>query len=58
VAGIAPITLQRTRDEGAIVVDRDARNIRGERPVVFANIRAGQGVEDVVTFITKFGGLP
>jgi urease accessory protein len=40
------------------VMDRDARKMRGERPFVFANIRAGQGVEDVAAFITKFGGLP
>jgi urease accessory protein len=40
------------------VMDRDARKMRGERPFVFANIRAGQGVGDVAAFITKFGGLP
>ena len=40
------------------VMDRDARRMRGERPFVFANIRAGQGVEDVAAFIVKFGGLP
>ena len=40
------------------VMDRDARKMRGERPFVFTNIRAGEGVADVVTFVSKFGGLP
>jgi urease accessory protein len=40
------------------VMDRDARKMRGDRPFVFTNIRAGEGVSDVVTFVTKFGGLP
>ena len=40
------------------VMDRDARKMRGDRPFVFANIRAGEGVGEVVAFVTKFGGLP
>jgi urease accessory protein len=40
------------------VMDRDARKMRGDRPFVFTNIRAGEGVADVVAFVTKFGGLP
>jgi urease accessory protein len=40
------------------VMDRDARKMRGERPFVFTNIRAGEGVGEVVSFVTKFGGLP
>ena len=40
------------------VMDRDARKMRGERPFVFTNIRAGEGVAEVVDFIAKFGGLP
>jgi urease accessory protein len=39
------------------VMDRDARKMRGERPFVFANVRAGQGVEDVASFIQRQGGL-
>ena len=39
------------------VMDRDARKMRGERPFVFANIRAGQGVPEIATFIEKQGGL-
>ena len=40
------------------VMDRDSRRMRGERPFVFANIRAGQGVQDIAGFIIKAGGLP
>jgi urease accessory protein len=40
------------------VMDRDARKMRGERPFVFTNIRAGVGVGEVVDFVTRFGGLP
>ncbi len=39
------------------VMDRDARRMRGERPFVFANIKAGMGVEEIASFITKAGGL-
>ncbi|MDB5709432.1 MAG: ureG [Sphingomonas bacterium] len=40
------------------VMDRDARKMRGERPFVFTNIRAGVGVPEVVEFVARFGGLP
>jgi urease accessory protein len=40
------------------VMDRDSRRMRGERPFVFANIRAGQGVPDIAAFIARQGGLP
>ena len=39
------------------VMERDARRMRGERPFVFTNIRAGQGVPEVAEFITLMGGL-
>ena len=39
------------------VMDRDSKKMRGERPFVFANIRAGQGVEEIAAFIEKQGGL-
>ncbi len=39
------------------VMDRDAKRMRGERPFVFANIRAGQGVADIADFIVRTGGL-
>jgi len=40
------------------LMDRDARRMRGERPFVFTNIRAGVGVAEVVDFVARFGGLP
>jgi hypothetical protein len=30
---------------------------RGERPFVFAQVKAGQGVAEVAAFIEKAGGL-
>src|SRR5690348_6875575 len=39
------------------VMDRDARKMRGERPFVFANIRAGTGVPEIARFVTTEGGL-
>jgi urease accessory protein len=39
------------------VMDRDARRMRGERPFVFANIRAGTGVTEIADFIETEGGL-
>jgi urease accessory protein len=40
------------------VMERDSRKMRGERPFVFTNIKAGQGVGDVTAFIIRMGGLP
>jgi len=39
------------------VMDRDARRMRGERPFLFANIRAAIGIGDIVRFIERSGGL-
>ncbi len=39
------------------VMDRDARRMRGERPFVFANVRAGTGVAEVAGFIERAGGM-
>jgi urease accessory protein len=39
------------------VMDRDAKKMRGDRPFVFANVRAGTGVADIATFIELGGGL-
>ena len=39
------------------VMDRDARKMRGERPFVFANVRAGTAVGEIARFIEKAGGL-
>ncbi len=39
------------------VMDRDAKKMRGDRPFVFANIRAGVAVAEIAAFIEKQGGL-
>ena len=39
------------------VMERDAARMRGARPFVFANIRAGDGVETIAAFIEDKGGL-
>src|ERR1700692_3504202 len=39
------------------VMDRDARKMRGERPFVFANIRAGTGVAEIAAFVEPQGLL-
>lgn len=39
------------------VMDRDSRTMRGKRPFVFTNTRAGEGVDVVVDFIETAGGL-
>jgi len=39
------------------VMDRDARQMRGERPFVFANLRAAIGVREIAGFIERSGGL-
>ena len=36
---------------------RDARTARGERPFVMASLRRDEGVEDIVRFIEREGGL-
>ena len=39
------------------VMDRDARKMRGERPFVFANLKAGEGLAEIADFIVRAGGL-
>ena len=39
------------------VMQRDARRMRGERPFVFTNLRAGQGLDPIASFIEERGGL-
>jgi len=40
------------------IMERDAKRMRGERPFVFSNLKAGQGVEEILTFIVREGMLP
>ncbi len=39
------------------VMDRDARKMRGERPFIFTQVKAGKGVADIAEFICAKGGL-
>jgi urease accessory protein len=39
------------------VMERDARQMRGERPFVFTNLKSGDGLATVVEFIATQGGL-
>ena len=39
------------------VMERDSKLMRRDRPFVFANVRAGQGVEEIARFIERQGGL-
>ena len=39
------------------VMDRDAQRMRGERPFVFTNLRAGQGISEIERFVVREGML-
>ena len=39
------------------VMDRESKKMRGQRPFVFTNLRAGQGVAEIASFIEEKGGL-
>jgi urease accessory protein len=39
------------------VMERDTRRVRGDRPYVFTNLRRGDGVATILSFIEKNGGL-
>ena len=39
------------------VMDRDARQMRGERPFIFTNLKTGEGVAAIVDFVVTQGGL-
>ena len=38
-------------------MERESKRMRGERPFVFTNLRAGKGVEAIAAFIEEKGGL-
>ena len=40
-----------------VLLESDARTARGARPVVMASLRAGLGVDEIVAFIIREGGL-
>ncbi|MCK9506005.1 MAG: urease accessory protein UreG [Porticoccaceae bacterium] len=39
------------------VMDRDAKKMRGAKPFVFANMKDGTGVDDIISFIVREGML-
>jgi urease accessory protein len=39
------------------VMERDAKRMRGTRPFVFTNLRAGEGVDEIARFVEDKGGL-
>lgn len=39
------------------VMDRDAKKMRGDRPFLFTNLKAGKGVDEIAAFIVEKGGL-
>lgn len=39
------------------VMERDARAMRGERPFLFSNLKAGQGVAEIAAFVVRAGGI-
>ena len=39
------------------VMDRDAKKMRGEKPFIFSNIKAGKGVSKIADLIAEIGGL-
>ena len=39
------------------VMDRDTKRMRGARQFVFTNLKAGNGVDEIIEFIVREGGL-
>lgn len=39
------------------IMDHDARKMRGDRPFIFANMKTGQGLPDIIAFIEREGML-
>src|SRR5213083_3323913 len=39
------------------IMERDAKRMRGTRPFVFSNLRADEGVDEIIRFIENTGGL-
>ena len=38
-------------------MERESKRMRGTRPFVFTNFRAGKGVDEIAGFIEEKGGL-
>lgn len=39
------------------VMDRDARKMRGDKPFIFANLKQGEGLDEIIKFIKQKGML-
>ncbi|EHM02498.1 urease accessory protein UreG [Acetobacteraceae bacterium AT-5844] len=39
------------------VMDRDSKKMRGDRPFIFTNLKANQGVAEIADFVLKAGGI-
>jgi urease accessory protein len=39
------------------IMESDTRRQRGDRPFVFTNLRTGEGVQTIIDFIVRIGGL-
>jgi urease accessory protein len=39
------------------VMDRDSKKMRGERPFIFTNLKAEQGVAEIADFVLRQGGI-
>jgi urease accessory protein len=39
------------------VMESDTKRMRGERPFVFTNLKAGEGVTTIARFVERAGGL-
>ena len=39
------------------VMDRDARKMRGDKPFIFANLKQGEGLDEIIEFIKQKGML-
>jgi urease accessory protein len=39
------------------VMERETKRMRGQRPFIFSNLRTGEGVKDIASFIRECGGL-
>jgi urease accessory protein len=39
------------------IMERDARKARGDRPFLFSNMKTGQGLKEIIDFITREGVL-
>ena len=45
------------RTDAKTVMEADTRRVRGERPYVFADMLRRQGLERIVGFVERAGGL-